>query len=49
MLTRGIRPKLEEKVDWDCEFNRLAALPSMQNLLGFTTEFSRLKLFVFQK
>jgi SAM-dependent methyltransferase len=49
MLTRGIRPKLEEKVDWDCEFNRLAALPSMQNLLGFTTEFSLLKLFVFQK
>jgi SAM-dependent methyltransferase len=49
MLTRGIRPALDADVDWDCEFNRLAALPRMKELLGFKTAFSRLKLFVFQK
>lgn len=49
MLTRGIRPILEADVDWDCEFNRIAALSKMRDLLGFKTAFSRLKLFVFQK
>jgi len=49
MLTRGIRPTLDANVDWDCEFNRLTALPRMKELLGFKTAFSRLKLFVFQK
>lgn len=49
MLTRGIRPALDADLDWDCEFNRVAALPRMRELLGFQTEFSRLKLFVFQK
>ena len=49
MLTRGIRPALDAVVDWDCEFNRRAALPGMKDLLGFETAFSRLKLFVFQK
>lgn len=49
MLTRGIRPVLDADLTWDCEFNRLAALPRMSDLLGFKTAFSRLKLFVFQK
>jgi SAM-dependent methyltransferase len=49
MLTRGIRPNLDADVNWDCDFNRLAALPRMKELLGFKTTFSRLKLFVFQK
>jgi len=49
MLTRGIRPTLDADVNWDCDFNRLAALPGMRDLLGFKTAFSRLKLFVFQR
>ena len=49
LLTRGIRPALDAALNWDCEFNRLAALPRMREILGFKTEFSRLKLFVFQK
>ena len=49
MLTRAIRPTLDADVKWDCDFNRLAARPSMSDLLGFKTAFSRLKLFVFQK
>lgn len=49
LLTRGIRPSLDSDLNWDCEFNRLAALPETRELLGLTTAFSRLKLFVFQK
>ena len=49
MLTRGIRPALEEDLSWDSQFNYLASRPNASELLGFRTEFSRLKLFVFQK
>jgi ubiquinone/menaquinone biosynthesis C-methylase UbiE len=47
MLTRGVRPLLDSNLNWDCEFNRLAARPVMADQVGFTTKFSRLKLFVF--
>ena len=49
LLTRGIRPNLDKEVNWDCEFNRLAATRGMENLIRFGTRFSRLKLWVFQK
>ena len=49
MLTRGVRPALDAGLAWDCEFNRMAALQRMKDLLGFGAAFSRLKLFVFQK
>jgi SAM-dependent methyltransferase len=49
MLSRGIRPTLDSDPNWNCEFNRLAALPRVSDLLGFETKFSRLKLFVFEK
>ena len=49
LLTRGIRPALDEKLDWDCEFNRLAATNKISDLLRFSTEFSRLRLWVFEK
>lgn len=49
MLTRGIRPLLDSDLAWNCEFNRLAAIPAVADLLGFRTKFSRLKLFVFQR
>ena len=49
LLTRGIRPNLDRDLNWECEFNRLAATRTMEHLLGFGTRFSRLKLWVFQK
>lgn len=49
LLTRGIRPKLDTELNWDCEFNRLAAKATMKELLGFGSQFSRLKLWCFQK
>jgi SAM-dependent methyltransferase len=49
LLTRGIRPALDQTLNWDCDFNRLAALPGTEELLGLGAKFSRLKLWVFQK
>lgn len=49
LLTRGIRPNLDERLNWDCEFNRFAATDRIETLLGFGTRFSRLKLWLFQK
>jgi SAM-dependent methyltransferase len=49
LLTRGVRPALDERLNWDCKFNRLAAAESTSQLLGFGAKFSRLKLWVFEK
>jgi len=50
LLTRGIRPNLDKDLNWDCEFNRVAASKRMRDLLGAdNTRFSRLKLWVFQE
>jgi SAM-dependent methyltransferase len=49
LLTRGIRPALEQTLNWDSDFNRLAASRTIRELLGFGSKFSRLKLWVFQK
>jgi SAM-dependent methyltransferase len=49
LLTRGIRPALDQKLNWDCEFNRLAAASKMKDLLQLGSNFSRLKLWIFQK
>ncbi|PWT92759.1 MAG: hypothetical protein C5B55_05690 [Blastocatellia bacterium] len=49
LLTRGIRPALDQTLNWDCEFNRLAAMSTTDALLGFGSKFSRLKLWIFQK
>lgn len=49
LLTRGIRPTLDNDLNWDSEFNRMAANRRTEKLLGFGTRFSRLKLWVFQK
>jgi SAM-dependent methyltransferase len=48
-LTRGVRPALEQNLNWDCDFNRVAASKKMANLLGLGAKFSRLKLWVFEK
>jgi ubiquinone/menaquinone biosynthesis C-methylase UbiE len=49
LLTRGLRPIFDKQLNWDCEFNRLAASRKMKDLLKFNAMFSRLKLWVFQK
>lgn len=49
LLTRGVRPKLDENLNWDCEFNSLAAARRTEELLDFGPKFSRLKLWVFKK
>jgi SAM-dependent methyltransferase len=49
LLTRGVRPALEKTLEWDCEFNRLAATPAARRALAVDTQFSRLKLWVFRK
>lgn len=49
LLTRGIRPILDKKLNWDCNFNHIAATKIVEDLLGFDTKFSRLKFWVFQK
>ncbi len=48
-LTRGIRPVLDKNLDWDSDFNRIAASKALDELFGFGTRFSRLKLWVFRK
>lgn len=49
LLTRGIRPVLDQTLNWDCDFNRLAAADRTAELLQLGPRFSRLKLWVFQK
>ena len=49
LLTRGIRPLLDQQLNWDCEFNRLAAAKRLEDMLDVRTKFSRLKLWVFQR
>lgn len=49
MLTRGVRPVLEQELAWDCEYNRVAATGKIEEFLGLGARLSRLKLWVFQK
>ena len=49
LLTRGVRPLLDQDLSWDCEFNRLAANQELEEILGLGSRFSRLKLWVFEK
>jgi ubiquinone/menaquinone biosynthesis C-methylase UbiE len=49
VLTRGVRPYFDSELNWDCEFNRVAATENMSKLLAVGSRFSRLKLWVFQK
>lgn len=48
-LTRGVRPALQETLNWDNDFNKAAASAEVKGLLDFGSAFSRLKLWVFQK
>jgi hypothetical protein len=49
LLTRGVRPVLDQNLNWDSDFNRLAAAERTAELLQLGPKFSRLKLWVFQK
>ncbi len=49
LLTRGIRPIFNCNLNWDCKFNKKAASNTMRKVLGFTTQFSKLKLWIFTK
>lgn len=48
-LTRGIRPTLQDNLNWDCDFNKAAAAMAVKEMMGFRDKFSRLKLWVFEK
>jgi ubiquinone/menaquinone biosynthesis C-methylase UbiE len=50
VLTRGIRPFFDKKLDWNCEFNKICV--KKQELKLFIEDrckFSRLRLFVFER
>jgi SAM-dependent methyltransferase len=50
LLTRGVRPLLDSVLNWDCEFNRIAASPGLGELGAFDSHrFSRLKLWVIER
>ena len=49
-MTRGIRPNFDRNLNWNSEFNRIAASTELNKTLGFdNNRFSRLKLWVFLK
>ena len=50
LLTRGVRPLLDSNLNWDCEFNRIAASSGLGELGAFDpVRFSRLKLWVVER
>jgi len=49
LLTRGIKPIIDKKLEWNSEFNKIAATNKIENILDIGLKFSRLKLWVFQK
>ncbi|OIR15885.1 ubiquinone/menaquinone biosynthesis C-methyltransferase UbiE [mine drainage metagenome] len=49
LLTRGIRPTLQDNLNWDSPFNKAAATNAVKDMLGFRDKFSRLKLWLFEK
>lgn len=49
MLTRGIRPLFESKLNWNSNFNRNASSQDLKNMLRLGAVCSRLKLWVFKK
>lgn len=49
LLTRGVRPVFDPTLNWDSDFNQLAASERIEDLLRLGSKFSRLKLWVFQK
>lgn len=48
-LTRGIRPYFDKNLTWNVGFNKVASGDKVRNILKSHVEFSRLKLWVFEK
>jgi len=48
LLTRGVRPVLDTKLNWDSDFNQAAIQQDVIDMLGMKSKFSRLKLWVFE-
>jgi len=49
MLTRGLRPYFEKKLNWNSKFNKIASSPKIKGILKLGSACSRLKLWVFRK
>lgn len=49
LLTRGIRPIFDNKLNWNHSFNKIVCKSKYMKLLNLKDKFSRLKLWVFQK
>jgi ubiquinone/menaquinone biosynthesis C-methylase UbiE len=49
LLTRGLRPIFDNKLNWDSPFNKIASGSNIKKLLNFNDRFSRIKLWVFEK
>ncbi len=49
LLTRGVRPLFDADLGWDSPFNRMAAQPEVDALLGLNGRCSRVKLWAFRK
>jgi ubiquinone/menaquinone biosynthesis C-methylase UbiE len=49
LLTRGIRPVFDSKLNWDSKFNKVASSEEIKEILNLKSRFSRLKLWVFGK
>ncbi|HBB03185.1 MAG: hypothetical protein US89_C0008G0003 [Candidatus Peregrinibacteria bacterium GW2011_GWF2_38_29] len=49
LLTRGIRPIFDKKLNWDCHFNKIASSEKLADFLKIGAQCSRLRLWIFQK
>ncbi|KKQ71355.1 MAG: hypothetical protein UT33_C0010G0079 [Candidatus Peregrinibacteria bacterium GW2011_GWC2_39_14] len=49
LLTRGVRPIFDKKLNWDCNFNKIASNEKLADFLKIGAQCSRLKLWIFQK
>jgi SAM-dependent methyltransferase len=49
LLTRGIRPYFESKLDWNTKYNEIAASKELKDILNLKDKFSRLKLWIIEK
>lgn len=49
LLTRGLRPVFDKELNWDSDFNKVAASRGMKEILKLGEKFSRLKFWVWRK
>ena len=49
LLTRGIRPYFDSKLDWNVPYNEIASSLNLKELVNLKDKFSRLKLWVIEK